>query len=255
MIESMSEHNGWLHNIFQEQSPQRRMDSNAVNDKIATRAILKVLFARLTVFLAFLEEGKRHSGGSLTNDMKFDWLLFQILPPVTSQNIDPFLARIDNCLTGANIDRLHYLNSPPSKLKKALGPDFDLGKFFYVLDEAQATGRHYMGCFSDAEGQYRRPVLQPIIRALESYPGIPIIISGTGFSLDHFKTMSISGVAKYFPWQEEYGTGDFTIQDVQLAYVTSLLPPAFLASKSGMAFLRRSYEWLRGRYVTLTMYC
>jgi hypothetical protein len=251
MIGHMSESHGWLKNIFQGQSPEHRSDSNDVNDKIATRATSKVLFARWTVFLTFLEEAKANNGGSLTDDMKLDWLLFQILPPLNAKMMDPFLALIDTCLIGADVVELLKLSV--SKWEEALGTGLD--KFFYVLDEAQVTGKRYMGCFSDEDGENPRPVIRPIIRTLASIEVIPIVVSGTGFSLDHFTELLRSGVGKVISWKREYRTGDFTVQNVQLAYITSLLPPGFLASESGMALLSRLYVWLRGRYVTLKIYC
>jgi hypothetical protein len=249
MIETMSHDRDWRGDILKQSSEHRR-HSRIANKNIATRAILKVLLARWIVFLTFLEVAKDHNGGALTNYMKFDWLLFQALPFVHIDR-DPFLDLIHTCLADVDVKELNSLMASFNP-EEALRSDFSWYQFFYVLDQAQFAGKKYMGCFNDAEGK-PRPVLEPIIRVLRSNIDIQIVLSGTAFSLDHFRTVSARGVAKDFPW-EEYGTGDFMVEDVQLAYVTSLLPPAFLASESGKALVRRMHMWLRGRYVMPKMY-
>jgi hypothetical protein len=131
---------------------------------------------------------------------------------------------------------------PLIKPEKVLGSDFTWNKIFYVLDDAQVFGEQYMGFFSDADGN-PRPVLQPLLRVFTANHYIPIILSGTAFSMDHFPP----GVSKAVTWKRKHGTGDFMVEDVQLAYIASLLPPAFLASISGKELLSLMYIWLRGR--------
>jgi hypothetical protein len=124
--------------------------------------------------------------------------------------------------------------------------------FCYVLDEAQVAGNQYMGAFADADGEIRQPVLRPIIRYLTSpsNDGIKVIVSGTGFSLNLFKTTRTSGVAKgSSQWRVVHNTGDFSDRDVQSKYVFRYLPRSFLISTSGAHLQTRIYDWLRGRYV------
>jgi hypothetical protein len=138
-----------------------------------------------------------------------------------------------------------------------LGPAFDppLNHFFYVLDEAQVAGREYMGSFADANGEISQPVLPSLIRSLVS-PLVKTIVAGTGFSLEMFRTVVTSGMGKETAeWDNVYSTGDFSDQDVQLAYISRYLPPSFLISPSGEILKARMYEWLRGRYVVATISC
>jgi hypothetical protein len=137
-------------------------------------------------------------------------------------------------------------------IENVLGPDFhpDRDRLFYVLDEAQVTGQTYMGYFSDAAGLTPRPVLWPIIRMMTEKSDTAVIVSGTGFSLDHFKTGVASGFAKdsvRAEWPVQHATGDFIEQDVQLHYISRYLPSSFLKSPSGMSLIGRAFKFLRGR--------
>jgi hypothetical protein len=91
MIERMGSSPGWVRNIFTQLAPE---DANEKNESIAHNKILKVLFARWTVFQSFIEVAKEIYGEDLNDDIRKRWLLFQILPQVRFGDKDPFLALI-----------------------------------------------------------------------------------------------------------------------------------------------------------------
>jgi hypothetical protein len=251
MIEMMSKTSGWISNIFVGRQQDDISNANTVNEEIADKRISKVILARWTVFRLFIEVAKELNGGALADNIRTHWLLFQILPQVRVSGMDPFLALIDSCLVGVTLDQLRSLRfglAPTNILGSAFAP---LDTFFYVLDEAQVAGKQYMGAFADANGKVSRPVLRPIIRHLVTTdPSIKIIISGTGFSLELFKTVVTSGVGKdSATWNTVHDTGDFSEQAKQLAYISRYVPSSFLISPSGEILKVRTYEWLRGRYV------
>ena len=253
MIEAMSATPGWVRNVMKDPSPQEVINANDSNETIAFNRISKVLLARWIVFQAFIEVAKDLNGGVIHPNIRRDWLLFQILPFVHVNDMNPFLGLIHTCLVGASYEVLTSLRAQ-LVLDKILGSAFDptTESFFYVLDEAQVAGKQYMGAFSDVDGEVPRPVLRPIIRHLvtSSKPFVKIIVSGTGFSLELFKTALASGVGKdSSSWDVVHTTGDFANQNTQLAYLSRYLPPSFFLSQSGRVLKARMYEWLRGRYV------
>ena len=231
------------------------INANTFNENIAFNRIAKVLIARWIVFRTFIQVSEDLNAGALHDSIKLDWLLFQILPPLDLEGIDPFSALINSCLVGVTQEQLDSLKVRLEVGLEVLGPAFNpaVDRFFYVFDEAQVAGKQYMGAFSDVAGEVKRPVLRPIIRHLTVPPDSPfrVIVSGTGFSLELFKTVLGSGVGKDSSmWDVVHKTGDFTDQDTQSIYLSRYLPPSFLVSEeSGNILKSRIYEWLRGRYV------
>jgi len=253
-INSMGMAPGWIGNIFKDRTADDIKLANQSNEDIVFNHIYKVMLARWILFRTFVEVVKAENDGWLPETAKYDWLLFQVLPPFNVNGRNPFSALMDACLLDAPTDILLELLTPftPSAvLGSAFKSRDDL--FFYVLDEAQVAGDHYTGAFSDMGGSVRWPVIQPIIRAWESLPvgTIRFILSGTAFRHDHFGISQSSGVGKDAPkWKMVHTTGDLTSRGAQELYISRYLPGAFLSSSSGTDLLRRAHEWLRGRYVT-----
>ena len=252
----MSRTPGWSGNIFEDPDTSLVGAANERNQTIAFHRVSKVLLARWVIFNTFIEVVNAFNQGHLketltVNDTRHAWLLFQILPLGTPT--DPFSQLIRECLTNVDYGVFESLRDswdPARVLGPAFNPTTD--HFFYVLDEAQVAGNRYLGAFSDANGVVKRPVLRPIIRHLTHPPNrlIKVIVSGTGFSLDVFKTVLASGVSKVeSKWHVVHETGDFSDQGVQWAYLSRYLPPKFLLSPSGRHLRTRIHDWLRGRYV------
>jgi hypothetical protein len=251
MTHRMQSSTGWTHNIFDGRSAAETEVADKVNDVIASNRVLKVMLARWKIFRTFVEVARTENNGNLPEKTKHDWLLFQILPLVDVDGLDPFVALINSCLVGVNTNVLLDILSKLTP-KSVLGTSFrsPWEAFFYVLDEAQVAGDMYMGAFCDGDGLKKRPVLRPLIRTWASGDprGVRFIVSGTGFSLSLFKTVLTSGVGKpAHEWKVVHETGDFIERRRQELYVTQYLPVSFLSSPSGTALLARMHEWLRGR--------
>jgi hypothetical protein len=242
---------GWVENVFKDPTPQSARYFSVINESITHRRLNRILVARWRIFRAFLEAASEHYGPDLCSDIKHQWLMFQILPIVRVNNMDPFTAFFKACLSGAGESVIYSLNT--ITLEKVLGHHYNPSndKFFFVLDEAQALEIKPLHRFADAAGVSSRPVLSPIIQNLTGREG-KVIVSGTSFSLESFNTVLASRVGKSSwdsDWSIEYVTGDFMDQVTQEAYLKRFLPPSYLCSPSGVSLVKRSFEWLRGRYV------
>lgn len=158
---------------------------------------------------------------------------------------------MNSCLVGMPMTglRTRLSNISPTGV---LGLAFTSGldSFFYVLDDAQIASKTHMGAFADVNGEFRRPVLRPIIEAWDraTSESIRFIVSGTGFSLNMFKTVLASGVGKASStWPVVHETGDFQHRALQHSYINQYFPSGFLSSDSGVTLILRMFEWLRGR--------
>jgi len=246
----MATSSGWTDDLFKYGPPKpTRLDHNV---RIADNSISKALLARWVIFDTFIQEAKSIKGGVLDHNVKRDWLFFQILPLLGHENeMDPFSRLIETCLPYVGDTELRILLAKyngPTVLGSAFDPT--AGSFIYVLDEAQVVGETYMGAFADAGSRIKRPVLHPIINFLSRGMSGKVIVSGTGFSLELFKTVLGSHTGKYSTeWGVTHTTGDFSDQAIQLDYISRYLPPWFLATNPGAHLKTRMYAWLRGRYV------
>ena len=263
-MEMMSGSPDWSRNIFMDPNSTGvrsvNHESQARNEAIASNNISKVILARWAIFQAFIEvanELKRE--GKHQGNLQRDWLLFQILPLVPIAGLDPFSALISQALDSVGTFVLKKLRSSFTP-QSVLGPSFDSNhdSFFCVIDEAQVAGRRYMGAFADGSGTEQRPVLRPIIQEMTSpaiFTAFNVIVSGTSFSPEVFKTDMTSGVAKdSSQFDVIHTTGDFSERDAQFYYISRYLPPSFLASECGTCLRTRLYEWVRGRYVETKVY-
>jgi hypothetical protein len=99
MIYSMHDHDNWISDVFSDaHSPNAVLRAHNINEAIAYNRIRKVLVARWHIFRIFVEMAKSHNGGALPDNIKHSWLLFQLLPSVLIDSMDPFLAFINACL-------------------------------------------------------------------------------------------------------------------------------------------------------------
>ncbi|CAG8684846.1 10128_t:CDS:2, partial [Acaulospora colombiana] len=178
MIEHMASSRGWIPDIFT--NPSQVSTANWNNEVIAFDRISRVLIARWQIFHTFIEVAKSCYGEKLPDTIKHAWLLFQALPPLFENNMDPFLAFIDKCLSDADRTVLTKLDSDTSRT----APGSDHKQFFYVLDEIQVLGGQHTKSFSDASGEHPRP------------------------------NIITSGVGKDKPWIVQHTTGDFILQEV-----------------------------------------
>jgi hypothetical protein len=257
MIQKMGSDPNWIPNVLKSDDPQVALEGNESNEKIAFNLLYRVLVARWLVLQTFIEVAKEQYNGDVPDDLKYAWLLFQILQFPHINGIHVLEAFTSQALKGASTWLLTDLlvELGPSNV---LGSAFDnnLHQFYYVLDEAQAAGKQYMGGFTDMHGKTARPVLCPIIRTWGRHRGpIRFIVSSTGFSLELFTTVLGSGVVKEKPWQSPvHEVGDFIDQATQEHYISRYLPTAFLNSPSGALLRNRMHDWLRGWSVRFFLY-
>jgi hypothetical protein len=239
----------WVRDIFASGSAKAVRLASTVNENVATKAILKVLLARWSIFRLFIEEARNQ--GKSVEDTKADWLNFQIFPP-SIVGKEPFMDLVDN-LHGATLEDLPLFRNKLNP-QSVLGPDFnkDSDRFFYVIDEIQLAGERYASSFCNEDGTVERPVLRPMSQTLTTdSTDVTVIVSGTGFSHSDFHSVLVSSVGKVDrSWPTEYSTGDFTDPEIQYAYIKRYLPPSYLNSRSGIALISRMQRWLCGRYVT-----
>jgi hypothetical protein len=215
MIQQMGSHPDWISNVLKSADPKVAIDGN---EKIAFNILHRVLVARWLVFRIFIAVAKEQHDGRVPDDLKHAWLLFQILPSlIDGEHV--LVAFTNRALRGATsfllIDLLVDLG-----LVGVLGSAFNAGRnqFYYVLDEAQVTGTQHMGGFVDLYGKTSKPVLHQIIRTWNTNTvrwRIPFIVSGNGFSLQLFATVTRSSVAKDCIWAAVHEVGNFIEQPTQ----------------------------------------
>jgi hypothetical protein len=248
-IASMKDSKDWVDNIFKDNDRAKVRKANKRNKQIVDRNISKVFSARWVVLDTFVRVAKDLHGGTLPDNIQRDWLLFQIHPIAQE-----FFLHAVSCLVGASPRMIEAVKERflVSVLSPGLGLKID--SFFVVIDEAQVAGDTYMGAFSDRFDKIECGVLRPIILHmtwLSQLSGdlVKVIISGTGFSLEPFKTDGTEVGGYTTMWDFVHTTGDFSDHNTQLAYNSRYLPPSFLLSDSGTYLQTRIYHWLRGRYV------
>jgi hypothetical protein len=252
MIDDLPNNKWWVSDIFQGRDRCWVLSDSSQNSRIASEQVSIILLARWIILRAFIDVAKEHYGG-ITDEVKYDWLLFQILPTIRISDVDPFLALIDTCLVDPPLEVLHSLYT--MRPKEILGSDFDpsTDRFYYVLDAAQFAAEGLVGSFSDWSAVTKLPILQPIVQKLIEYDRWHhIVVSGTGWSEDHFQCAIFNKpctISEMSFWHMEYSMGDFGHKRTQRSYMARYLPLQFLNSRSGEELQTRMYEWLRGRYV------
>ena len=123
---------------------------------------------------------------------------------------------------------------------------------FFIIDEAQVAGEACMGAFSSNDGKTKYAVLHPIIQHFRNEACHNVILSGTSFSLELFKTVTHSAAIAKTPspgWEVVCSTGNFFEPDLQFSYIARYLPPTYLNSESGKYLKTCIWRWLWGRCV------
>ncbi|KAJ7148835.1 hypothetical protein C8R46DRAFT_850606, partial [Mycena filopes] len=219
-------------------SPQS--SSNVAENIEATRQCLRrMLLCRLLVFSVFADH--IHAIG-VTAAHKKIWLLVQTLMRTFGQQYDIFydlLLKLADTEDSYICDYIAYL---VGKLRKSFGDDFHL---FVVVDEAQAIFRYHNHAFRDDDGNYY-PILREILDGLYTEfrrHEISFVAAGTQIPKSGFDASRNAGLHR---WCSD--TGAFGDEDLHRAYVSRFLPPSYLKTKAGEAFVRLIWAWCRGRY-------
>ena len=213
---------------------------------------MEVLAARWLIFRAFIETARELHGEALHENIRRDWLYFQILDRVRVEpySRDPFVACIETCLKDQSTESLYAIlreTGPESVLKSAFDPQVDT--FYYVLDEAKAFATMNEQAFTNVDEKVPQPLLRPIVQVMCHSHGtsfIKCIISGRGPVLKHVEGIS-SDVATSPGWEVVHSTGHLMDQKAQEAFIARFIPNSFLSSPTGRALLVQMFQWLRGR--------
>ncbi|KAK7021251.1 hypothetical protein R3P38DRAFT_2966155 [Favolaschia claudopus] len=226
--------NGFHYQVLTEQE-------TAENVVRLTRCFRKLLLCRLIVLCAFAEH--IHSIG-IKPEHKQLWLLLQAFPQLVT---DAYLSDIFSVLLMdmPDTDDDHtkdYIAHTLSKLRKVFGENFHL---FIVIDEAQVTLKYYSISFRDGAGNFY-PILREIVDCLDAEfhcHEVSFVISGTELPKAGFGNSRNVALHR---WCSD--TGVFDDEDMHRQYVSRYLPPKYLKTDAGKAFLRLVWEWCRGRH-------
>ncbi|KAJ7714740.1 hypothetical protein B0H16DRAFT_1435367, partial [Mycena metata] len=198
-----------------------------------------MLLCRLLVFSMFADH--IHTIG-VTAAHKKIWLLVQTLIRTFGRRYDIFYALLLELTDTEDPYICDYIAHLLGKLRKSFGDDFRL---FFVIDEAQAIFRYHDRAFRDGNGVYY-PILREILDGLNGEfrsDEVSFVTAGTQIPKSGFQNSR--NVARH-RWCSN--TGGFDDEDAHHAYVSRFLPPSYLETTAGEAFVRLVWAWCRGRY-------
>ncbi|KAJ7716750.1 hypothetical protein B0H16DRAFT_1701204 [Mycena metata] len=211
----------------------------ANNIKIAHQCLRRLLLCRLLVFSMFAEHV--HTIG-VTAAHKKMWLLAQTLMHTFGQKYDIFYSLLLKFADTEDLYICDHIAHLLGKLRKLFGDDFHL---FFVIDEAQATLRYLSKAFLEEDGG-SYPILREIIDGLDGEfrsDEVSFVTAGTRIPKSGFQN---SRNVDCHRWCSD--TGAFDDEGAHRAYLARFLPPSYLETKAGEAFVGLVWAWCRGRY-------
>ncbi|KAL5476916.1 hypothetical protein ACEPAI_3102 [Sanghuangporus weigelae] len=218
------------------------------NHLIAERRVIEILTARICFFNYFLRMAREAAPDGSVDNYKKHWLFLQLC----SGHIlggDVFKKLTETLMDASDEFLLIERLAAHARLTE-LQTEFSLGKdFFLVLDEAQVAIDRLENSFCSQQKQaIKRPVLRPIIRAWKMATTFPIVISGTSLSINVVNEVVSAAVMKIMPFTFATRTGAFDDEDDQREYILRYMPRHFARTVSGKAFLKRAWNYARGRH-------
>ncbi|KAJ7030664.1 hypothetical protein C8F04DRAFT_1112758 [Mycena alexandri] len=211
----------------------------AENINVTHQNLRRMLLCRLLVFSMFADH--IHAIG-VTAAHKKIWLLVQTLIRTFGRKYDIFYTLLLELADTEDLYICDYIAHLLGKLRKSFGDDFHL---FFVVDEAQAIFRYHDRAFRDGNGAYY-PVLREILDGLDGEfrsDEVSFVAAGTQIPKSGFQNSRNVGRHR---WCSD--TGAFDDEGAHHAYVSRFLPPSYLETKAGEAFVRLVWAWCRGRY-------
>ncbi|KAJ7510875.1 hypothetical protein B0H11DRAFT_2215613 [Mycena galericulata] len=207
-----------------------------MNHRRASCYFGEALLARLLIFQMFLEI-IRDLGR--TEEQKYLWLLLQLRVKVEPHgdifdNLTMLLRQNDDSYTRDNVaDTL-------AQIRELLGSDLHL---FVVVDEGQVASRALPEAFHS--DKLRRPALREILQVWEEHLGdtASFVVGGTDMPEEMINDPDYAAVSR---WTSD--TGAFDDPTGHERYLRRFLPPSFLETESGKAFIPRAWRWLHGRH-------
>ncbi|KAL5514240.1 hypothetical protein ACEPAG_2328 [Sanghuangporus baumii] len=234
-------------------NPWKLADGNQLiafikNRLIAELRVIQILTARICFFNYFLRMAREAAPSGSVDNYKKHWLFLQLC----SAHIlgeDVFKKLTETLMDASDEFLLKERFAAHARLAE-LQTEFSLDKeFFFVLDEAQVALDRLQDSFcSEHKEKVKRPVLRAIIESWQLATEFPIVVSGTGLSIDVVNEVVTSAVMKIAPFTFATRTGAFDDEDDQCRYILRYVPRHFAATISGKAFLKRAWNYARGRH-------
>ncbi|KAK7044920.1 hypothetical protein R3P38DRAFT_2508894 [Favolaschia claudopus] len=211
----------------------------ACNHTLAERRLNQLLLARLLIFRMFLEIAHETGKGTI-EDYRMKWLFIQLVPFLDGEDI--FVAL---CVSLWNHDPQESLSRTLNTIYRLLGHDNHL---FITVDEAQAVAGTPDVCFPLAfDTDYaNHPILLNMVDIWDQqFPAgsLSWVIAGTVISEHIFERPKYTEQVRWIS-----DTGSFDDPSLHEQYLRRFLPPDFLSTDSGQAFLQRAWAWTGGRH-------
>ncbi|KAK6997440.1 hypothetical protein R3P38DRAFT_1887478 [Favolaschia claudopus] len=235
LLQSHVAKNGFMRDV------STNIDEKSRNISLTCQCLRKLLLCRLLILSIFAEH--IHAVGIQPDHLK-KWLLLQAVPGMLKERAlrDVFSALLIRTVETDDAHTRDYIAFVLGKLRKLFGSGFHL---FVVIDEAQVILGHHYSAFQNQDGT-PYTILREIVDGLDAefHPHeVSFVISGTEIPKADFQN---SRNVHLHRWCSD--TGAFDDEDMHRKYVTRFMPPEYIQTTAGQAFLRRVWEWCRGRY-------
>ncbi|KAJ7746776.1 hypothetical protein DFH07DRAFT_1062943 [Mycena maculata] len=209
----------------------------AENVRLTHHCLRRLLLCRLLVFSMFAD----HVG--ITAEHKKMWFLMQALPrSIGPSNFGDIFSMLLPELADADGDYTKdYIHHLLRRLRGSFGENFHM---FFVFDEAQVILGKHKAAFREGGESY--PILKEMLDGLHGEferHEISFVTVGTQIPKSGFRN---SRNVDRHRWCSD--TGAFDDENLHREYVSRYLPPSYVESRAGKAFLRAVWEWCRGRY-------
>ncbi|KAK6992724.1 hypothetical protein R3P38DRAFT_3224990 [Favolaschia claudopus] len=211
----------------------------ARNHTLAKSYLNQLLLARLLIFRMFLEI-VHETGTGTTEDHRMKWLLIQLVPYLDGEDIFAEL-----CEHLCDYDAEESLSRTLTTIHRLLGHD---NHIFITVDEGQTVAGTPDVCFPLAfDTDYaNHPILLNMVDIWDQqFPAgsLSWVIAGTVISKHVFERPKYAGQVRWIS-----DTGSFDDPSLHEQYLRRFLPPDFVSTDSGQAFLQRAWAWTGGRH-------
>ncbi|KAF8591868.1 hypothetical protein K439DRAFT_1656340 [Ramaria rubella] len=215
---------GWVRKLPSCEDP-------AFND---AHRLIRILYARLLIFLFFLRTAKEEAG-EVTDTHKRLWLMLQLSPTrLFSPHGDIFLTILYKILSeGTDTQIFGGINTTLNAISVIFDDSTNL---FCVIDEAQVGANSHSEAFVSSNAKdVTRPILKEIVRVWRVCAQcLCFIVAGTSISIQVVNDAVASRIGKATLFQQFHNTGAF--DDIK-----------YLDTDSGRQLLERLWRWLHGR--------
>jgi hypothetical protein len=222
----------------------KRAAQQAVNSRVVSKHLRKVLAARIVVFQFFLQLAIEVDG-KLQEKHKHIWLLFQLSDEAVphSGKRHPFL-RIISCLRRASDEALDALVKRLYSIRHNFLSD---SRFVLGLDEAQQALRMYPHSFiSFTNPDIFQSIIREVFKVTTRLP-IKLVVSGSRLSLAEVEDTMASRVSKRAAVHLFHKLGMFDTLPKLKSFLERYIPASILESESGKCLQQRMQEYLQER--------